>query len=183
MPIPTLATQFGTQVPTNFIWDIQQLQEVDVNSPEFKEILVRLYQNVGLIATALNTKVTGKYPLQEFVNGKLYFPNINYSSATGNYPVERPTRQKLIYYTTDLPDTDTVAIPHYITITDTTTFTMIYATASDTSGDNYIPIPYASASGTANIEISVDATYVHITTASDRSNFNQTYIILEYLQT
>ena len=67
------STQYGAFVPTNLIWDVQQLQSVDVNSPEFKELLVRLYQNINNIALVLNIKDTGMYQLSEFVNGQLFF--------------------------------------------------------------------------------------------------------------
>ena len=63
----------GSYVPTTNIWDVAQLYEVDVNSPEFKELLVRLYQNINNIALVLNTKSTGYYIEEQFVSGKLFF--------------------------------------------------------------------------------------------------------------
>jgi len=175
--------QYGAFVPNTFIWDVQELKSIDVNSPEFKELLVRLYQNLSLMADVLNIKVTGKYPRAEFVNGKLYFPNPANSSASPALPAERQVRQKLIYYSAPLPNAGTATIPHGITCTTMTTFTRVYATASDTTGLNYIPIPYSSPTLANNIEIRVDSTNVYIITGSNRSNFNITYIVLEYLQT
>ena len=176
-------TQYGAFVPNTFIWDVQQLQQTNVNSPEFKELLVRLYQNLNLMCSVLNVKDTGKYPTSEFVNGQLFFPNPANSSATPSYAAERQVLRKVINYTTDLPNTGTATIPHGITCTTNTTFTRIYATASDTTGFNYIPIPYASPTLANNIEIKLDNTNVYIITGSNRTNFNQTYIVLEYLQT
>lgn len=176
------STQYGAFVPNTFIWDLGQLQQVDLNSPEFRELLVRLYQNLGLMCDVLNIKVSGKYPLQEFVNGKLYFPNPSNNSSTAAYPAERQARQTFINWTTPLKNAGVSTIPHGITCTTQTTFTVIYATASDTTGFNYIPIPYASGAAGTDVEISVDATNVYITTSSNRTNFNITYIYLEYLQ-
>ena len=44
----------GAFVETTQIWDASQIQEMDVNSPDFKELIIRLYQNMNKIALALN---------------------------------------------------------------------------------------------------------------------------------
>jgi len=176
------SSQYGSYVPTNFIWDIQQLQQTDIKSPEFKELLVRMYQNIGLMATVLNVKDTGIYDTNESVNSQMYFSNPANNSSTVVSPALRNVYRKVINYTTALPNTNTATIPHGIICTTSTTFTRIYATASDQSGFNYIPIPYASPTAAHSIEIRVDNTNVYIITGSNRSNFTQTYIVLEYLQ-
>lgn len=170
----------GAFVPTTNVWDVSQLYEIDINSPAFKELLVRLYQNINNIALVLNLKDTGYYLNQPFVNGQLYFPNPAYNSSTPLDPGYRQVWRLVINFGV-LPNTGTKSVAHGLTINSGVTFTRIYATASDTTGFNYIPIPYASATGTTNIELSVDATNVTITTASNRSNFNICYVILEYL--
>lgn len=176
--------QYGAFIPTNYIWDIQQLQQLDLK-PELKELLVRLYQNINNIAFAVNISDKGFYELTEFVNGQLYFinPNNNSSTTAAANPAQRQVLRKVINFGA-LPDTAAKTAPHRIVCTAATTFTRIYATASDTTGHNYIPIPYASAAAVANnIELSVDGTNVTITTGSNRSNFNVCYVVLEYLQT
>jgi len=179
------SNQYGSFVPTNFVWDIQQLQQIDVTSPEFKELLVRLYQNINLIALGLNIKDTGLYAISnEVVNGQLWFPNPANTSSTAATPALRQVFRKLVNFGA-LPDTATKSVPHGITCKTTTggtTFTRIYATASDTTNRVYIPIPYASPTLANNIEINVDATNVNITTGSNRSAFNVCYVILEYIQ-
>lgn len=180
--MPSPSNQFGAFVPTNYIWDVQQLQDTDVNSPEFKELLVRLYQNVNNIALVLNVKDTGMYAVTETVNGQLYFPNPANNSSAVQYPAQRQVYRKVINYTIALPNAGTVSIPHGIVCTPLTTFTRIYATANDTTGNNYIPLPYASPTDANNIELQVDGTNVTIITGSNRSNFTITYIVLEYLQ-
>lgn len=177
------SSQYGSFVETNFNWEIQQIQQMDMNSPEFKELLVRLYQNIGKMALVLNIKDTGQYPTQEFVTGKQFFPNPANNSSTQANPALRQVLRKVINYTTALPSTGTATIPHNIVCTKLTTFTSIKATASDMTGLNYIPIPYASPTAANNIELKVDATNVYIITGSNRSNFTQTYIELEYMQT
>lgn len=173
---------FGAFVNQNYVFDVQSIYQTDVNSPEFKELLVRLYQNVNNISMVVNVKETGLYPLQETINSQLYFSNPAYNSTTSVVPALRQVYRKTFNYTTALPNTGTATIPHGITCTAQTTFTRIYATANDTTGFNYIPLPYASNTAGASIELSVDGTNIYITTGSNRTNFNITYIVLEYLQ-
>jgi len=175
------STLFGSFVQTTQVWDVAQLQDVDVTSPEFKELLVRLYQQINNIAIVLNTKDTGMYELSEFVNGQLYFNNPVYNSGT---PFQGGPRQviRLVVNFGALPNTGTKSVAHGITCTGQTTFTRIYGCSSDVTGKNYIPLPYASPTAANNIELKVDATNVTIITGSNRSAFTITYVILEYLQ-
>ncbi len=177
------ADQYGSFIATTKVWDDFEIQETNVNSQKFKEMLVRLNIYVADIANILNIKDTGRYDIQEFVSGQVYFSNPALDSSTLQVPTDRQTIRKVIYYTAALPNTgSTGAIPHGITCTGQTTFTRIYGVANDTTNKAYLPIPYASANGTDNIELKVDATSVTIITGSNRSTFTKTYIILEYLQ-
>ena len=174
----------GAFVPTTNVWDVSQLYEIDVNSEAFKELLVRLYQNLNNISLVLNLKDTGYYLNQEFVNGQLYFPNTNLNSSTEQTSEFRQVWRLVINFGA-LPDftgSPTKSVPHGLTITPGVTFTRIYATASNTTGFEYIPIPYASPTAANSIEINVDATNVNIITGSNRSNFTICYVILEYLK-
>ena len=175
-------TRWGLFVPTTYIWDVAQLQEVDVQSPEFKELLVRLYQNINSITLALNIKDSGYYFNQEFVNGQVWFPNPAFNSSTTSDATTRQVFRKVINFGA-LPDTTTNMVAHNITVTPTFSFTRIYGTATNNTGNEFIPIPYSSASViTDNVELYVDNTYVYITTAADYSSYLTTYVILEYLK-
>lgn len=180
MATNTNSTTVGAFIPTTNIWDVSQLYSMDVNSQEFKELLVRLYQNLNNISTMVNFKDTGFYDTNEFVNGQLYFPNPALSSQTQQNPLFRQVFRLVIEFGA-LPNTATKSVAHNISINDAYTFTRIYATASDTTGLNYIPIPYASPVLANNIELNVDATNVNITTGSNRSNYSICYVVLEYL--
>jgi hypothetical protein len=176
------ASAYGSFVGTTNVWDVSSLYSIDVTSPAFKELLVRLYQNLNLISTVLNTKDTGYYDLQEFVNGQLWFPNPALNSNSTTNPTYRQVLRKVINFG-PLPNTATKSVPHNITCTKATTFTRIYGAASDTTGFNYIPLPYASPTVANNIELLANGTNVTVITGSNRSNFNICYIVLEYLQT
>jgi len=174
------ADSVGLFIPTTNIWDVQQIQEVDVNSEQFKELLVRLYQNVNNIALAVNLKDSGYYNTLEFVNSQLFFPNPALSSKTAQTAVFRQVYRKVINFGA-LPNTGAKSVNHYIDVNPAFSFTRIYATATNPDVE-FIPIPYASASGADNIELSVSDTQVTITTASDRTAFTITYVILEFLK-
>jgi hypothetical protein len=167
-------TQAGVFVQTTFDWEIQQLESMDVKSPEFKELLVRLYRNIGTMALVLNTKDTGQYALSEFINGQQYYSNPANTSQTETTPAWRQVHRKVISFGPLLVNG---ANPrnHNITCNALTTFTRIYATASDTTGLTYIPIPSLQAT------INVTSTQVIITTTALLSNYDVVYCVLEWI--
>jgi len=173
---------FGFLIPTTNVWDVSEIYQVDVKSDEFKELLVRLYQNLNNMATSVNIRDAGYYDVNELLNGQSYFPNPLLNSATMSAPSFRSVYRKVINWGA-LPNTGTTSVPHGITCSANTSFTRIYGSSTDPVGLNYIPIPYASPTLANNIELKVDATNVTIITGSNRSAFTITYVILEYLQT
>lgn len=173
------STQFGAFIETNFIWDVQQIQQLEELSPEFKELLVRLYQNLGKMATVLNVKDTGIYQLTEFVNGQTFFSNPLYNSSTAVSPTPRQDYRMVINFGA-LPNNTTKSVAHNIAVNSATVFTRIYATAT-TPGTAGIPIPYVSSSNP--VQINVDATNVNITTTTDMTAFTTVIVVIEYLKT
>jgi len=171
----------GLFVPTTNVWDPSEIEATEVTSQAFKELMVRLYQNLNVMSLALNLKDTGYYVDQEFVTGQVYFPNKTLSSTTAQAPTFRQTFRKVINFGA-LPNTATKTVAHGLTITSGFTFTRIYGTASDVSGFNYIPLPYSSNVAGAPIEFSIDANNVIITTGSDRTAFTVTYIVMEFIK-
>lgn len=168
----------GAFVETTTEFDIQRIKETNVNSEDFKELLVRLYETVNGVAVNLNLKDTGLYSQQEFVTGQQFFSNPALSSTTSQTPTQRQVYRKVVNFGA-LPNTGLTSVAHGLTITEGFIFTKIYATASDVVSLDYIPIPY---SGANPIELNVDNTNVNITTTSDRSMFTVCYVVLEYLK-
>jgi hypothetical protein len=169
----------GMFVPLINIWDVQQIQSSNINSQEFKELLVRLYQNINQMAIALNLKDTGYYPQSEFVTSKLLFPNV--TSDNQNY--------RSVFRTTinfgSLPNTSTKSVAHHIpistTIPTTIEFLNIYGSASNPDQTSFLPIPFASPTLNENIKLSVTNTNIVITTAIDYSAYNG-IVVLEYIK-
>jgi len=174
-------TNPGLLVPTTNVWDPSQLYNVDVTSPEFKELLVRLYQNINTIAIALNLKDSGYYVETEFLTGQQFFPNPALSSTTPQTPVFRGSFRTVVDFGA-LPNATTKSVAHNIDFGDTYSFTRIYAASTDQVNLQALPIPYATTVPGNEIELWVDATNVNIRTASDYSAYTVTYVILEYIK-
>lgn len=172
-------TDIGLYIPTTTIWGLDDIEEMDVKSPEFKRLLVQLYENINNIAYVLNLKDSAYYVQQEFVNGQQYFPGT--ISSTTDTNLFRNVYRKVVDCSA-LANTGTTTTAHGISMTNTFTFTRIYGAASDQVGKNFLPLPYASPTLANNIEINVDATNINITTGSDRTAFTLTYVVLEYLK-
>ena len=75
-------SNLGVFVANTWILDVAKIGSVNVNAPEFKELLVRLYQNLSLMNNALNLKVSGYLIDSENVTGKLLFPD---PASSGNF--------------------------------------------------------------------------------------------------
>lgn len=170
----------GSFVNTTNVWDVSQVEQLDIK-PELKELLVRLYQNLNLMSLVINTKDTGIYNNSQFINSQVWFPNPSLTSASTSNPVMRQVYRCVINFGA-LPNTTSKSVAHGITITASTTFTRIYGAASDTTDLEYIPLPYSSPTAANNIEVDVSSTDVTVTTGANVSNYNISYIILEYIQ-
>lgn len=168
---------FGLFIPTTTIFDVAELQEINVNSEQFKELLVRLYQTVNNITLATNLKTTGYYLNQEFVTGELYF-NVN-----NDFNNLRPVYCMVVNFGA-LPAAGTKSVAHGIPVTNTYSWVQIYATATNPSTLTGLPIPYSSATAVAsNLEINADGTNVNITTGgTNYSAYTKTLVVLKYIK-
>lgn len=169
--IPDQQINTGSYVPTTNVWDVARLYEVEVNSQEFKELLVRLYQNVNNIAIALNTKSTGYYINEEFVSGKLFF------NPASNDPLQlRPGF--IMTVNTGALGAGVTAVNHNIAVTNTFKWMFISGAATNTNTLVGYPITFAGAAGN-NIEVTVSATQVLINNNSGVT-FTDSQVTLEY---
>lgn len=169
--IPNQQMNTGSYVTTTNVWDVGQLHEVNVNSPEFKELLVRLYQNINNISLVLNTKSTGYYIDQEFVSGKLFF------NANSNDPqLLRPGFIK--YVNTGILGAGVTSINHNIAVTSTFQWMFISGAATNTVALTGYPLPFAGATGN-NIEVTVTSTQIVINNNSGVT-FTNSQVTLEY---
>jgi len=190
MPSPysyPVGVDLGAYVPTTNVYDQQNIYDLDVNSQDFKEFLVKLRQSINDVANVLNIKDTGYYPDQPFACGQSWFQS--FTTAPNPQPSNinmRPVMRQT-YNCGPLPD-GTVnplsQIAHGIIINGThpIRFTRIFGTANDINNYFFLPLPYVSADNTNPVEIFVDDTNINIVTrAVNMSNFSITYITLEWI--
>lgn len=184
MPVHGPQSEPGLFLETTSVYDIQSIYEMDVNTEQFKELIVRLRQSINDVALAVNAKDTGYYPKTEFVCGQAYFPNPLLTARTPQAPTLRQVFRKV--FTLPAPGTlpAVAGVPinfaHNIPLTDTYTFTRIYGCSSNTVAHNYIPLPFIGAAGA--VELSVIGANIHVETTANFSAYNNTYIILEYIK-
>ena len=173
--------QVGINIPTTSIWDVSEIYSTNLSNPEeMRELFVRLYQNLNRMALIVNAKESSYYPLQQLVNGQLWFPNPSLSSASTTNPTYRQDNREVFNIGSISAGTTTIA--HGIPINASYTFTRIYGIASDTVGNNYVPIPYASNTANSSIELKVNATNIVITVGSAiTTTYNYCYVVLEFL--
>jgi hypothetical protein len=176
-----MAGNAGSFVPTTQVWDVGDIYKLNVTDKEFKELIVRMYQNINTIALALNTKDTGYYPLFEMVNSQLWFPDPTATSATTPQPNYRQVVRKVINFGI-LPNTGTTSVVHGITFTAASRATRIYGIAIDPVALSYLPLPYASPTAANNIELNCDGTNVNVITGSNRTAYTVCYVIIEYIK-
>lgn len=170
----------GAFVPSTQVWDVSEVYSTDVNSAQFKELIVRLYQNMNTNSTAVNARDSGIYDTEEFVNGQSYFAATAISSRTNSTSVRRQVFRKVVNFGA-LPNNTTKSVAHGITVTAGVTFTRIYGSATQPS-TKFLPIPYSSATAADIIELYVDGTNVSIKTGKDMTAFTACYVVLEYLK-
>lgn len=163
----------GSYVPTSYNWDVTQLMSTDVTSPEFKELIVRLYQYLTNIAIVLNSKESAMYSLNQFQTSQLWFnPNsTNLGDRRGAFREAFNIGPIGAGLTTQL---------HNLPLTDQWKFTRIYGVASNTTTFNYLPLPFAGFAGN-NIELYVDATRVIVNNGSGLV-FTDVYVVLEFVK-
>jgi hypothetical protein len=164
------ASAFNNFVPNDLIIPPVDSEEWDLVLTDY----------IRYIIDALNSKEIAIYDLQEFANGEIWF-------NASNVQQPRFGLRKVINFGA-LPNATIKSVAHGITITTNTSFTHIYATATNPTAvfpaRFSVPIPYVNVLvPTDGIEIYVDATNVNIrTTTANWVGFTTCYVVLEYLQ-
>jgi hypothetical protein len=172
----------GIYIPTNQVWDINDIKNSDV-SDGIKELLIRMYQNLSNMATAINAKESAVYDTSEFVTGKVYFPNPNLTSETVQAPRQRQAIRTTVNFGT-LPNAGPwlKRVAHNIPFNLGYTLTLIEANATDSANLLYYPLPFVAVPPANNISLWIDDTYVNIhTNGTDRSTFTA-IVVIEYLK-
>ena len=169
----------GILLPTTDIYDAQLIEALDIESPEFKDFLVRLQETLNTYALYINNKAYGRYNIRETINGKTYFQTTVSSSSSSSY-----TPRQGYWIVVDvgaLLNNATKTVPHNIPGINTNfTFTTMYGAATNPIGLQSIPIPYINTEGFVGIKTT--NTDLLITSNFDATAFTRCYIVIEYLK-
>jgi len=144
----------GQFVPSTNVWDVSQIYSADINSAEFKELFVRLYQTINNVAVVLNNKESGTYSNQEFINTRSYTDPANY-----NQTMLRPSWRTVFFGGALGPGVTTFA--HNLPITASWNAGEIYGEATDNIGFNYYPMSWVGTGG-AYLSVRVTGTDIVI---------------------
>jgi len=182
-------SQTGAFISTTQSFDVADIYSTDVKSPEFKELIVRLYRYTSDLAKVINIADKGLYVKNEFVTGSVMFSNPNYNATTNVVAANR----QLYRMTLDIPQLPSTAspkltVPHNIPFNAAFTLLKIYGggtlpcTTTPMTGD-YIPLPYTSASSITNqLELHADNTNVYIITGGKDYSAYSAKVVLEYIK-
>lgn len=166
---------YGLYLPTTQVYEVESILGGNPTPQDFKNLLVRLYQNLNNMALAINAKDTGRYLPEEFVNGQLWFFNTGQENYRQNY-------RMVVSTGTLAPGATTVA--HNIAFPATATqltFTRIVGMANDTAGGNYYPLVGGNAAPAGMISVYADQTNLYFDNNTGVV-FDVGYVILEYLK-
>ena len=168
------ADKRGVYVPTTRNYELEIIKNVDFNSPEFRELLVRLYQFQTEMALALNLKTSAYYVLDEFVTSNLYFKNPA-ADPTVRTPQYRNEYRKVINFGALPAMGASLSQPHGISVTSNTRWVGFIGGATNTVGLTGASIP------NADIRVTIDNTNITLTASADYSAYTGIITIL-YLQ-
>ena len=168
-------TNWGAYIPTTTILDVARLYETDIKSPEFKELLVRLYQTVNNIANVTNIKDTGYYLTTTFQTGQNFF------NANNDFNNLRPIYRTVVKFGA-LPNNTTKSVAHGITNLGTTwSLVKLYAVATNPNTTS-VPIPgFDPADITKPMNLWFDGTNVNIQTTSNMSAYTTCWVVCEFI--
>jgi hypothetical protein len=110
MPTFDPESELGAFIATTDVYDVDTIYDMDVNSSDFKDFLVRLRQSINNVSLLLNIKDTGYYPKTEFVCSKAWFSDPALGANTANFPDLRQVFRKT-FELGPLPIAGTVPVP------------------------------------------------------------------------
>ncbi len=151
---------------------------VEFDIPSDDRIREFISKRERLTADILNIKENANYELNELITAQEWFS----TQASTNPRKQRYSFRKVISFGT-LPSTTKKSVAHGISITQSTIFTRIFATATS-PGAAFIPIPFINTTTPGDsVQLDVDTTNVNITTTTaNYVAYTTCYVVLEYIK-
>lgn len=156
-------------MPTTDIFNVNNIESINISSSEFKDLIVKLAQNANKQNLAINSKKSGVLSSLEDLSGCVYENNGSFHKmiSFGALPTASATK----------------SVAHGITFATAYKMVKIYGAATNPTTQSMIPLPFAHPTAAQIISLQADATNVIVTTgATDYSAWTETFIFIEYLK-
>lgn len=75
------SSKFNTGLPTTQVWDPAEIEQMDVNTPEFKRFLLSMHQNMNSMALSINEKYSGTQSSEANIVGTVDLGGVNASKT------------------------------------------------------------------------------------------------------
>jgi hypothetical protein len=170
---------------------LTQIYDLEVGAANADDFNARLRQNLNNMAINLNTKVAGFYSQEEYINGKVFYPDYPTADSSAGTSAEFRQVYSLTVPVGPLPGggpyPQTKSVPHNIVgypTAGTTTFIFvtINGCATDPATRKGIPLPYSSPTLADNIAIEVNGSNIDIIVGADYTAFTEAFVYLEYIK-
>lgn len=138
-----------------------------------KPFLVEQFKN---LANAVNAREIGFFLEEELLSGKSLGPPAGISGQSDQF---RAIFRKVVNFGA-LPNAAAKTVAHGITFDANFTLVAFWAAATDPVAFTALPIPYATETANGDIELSMDATNITITTSIDYSAYTRCLVTVEY---
>jgi hypothetical protein len=177
----------GIFLPSTQVWDVNDIKDTDA-SDSLKELLIRMYQNLGNMATAINSKESAVYDTQEFVTGGVYFPSVGLTSQTVQTPRQRQIVRTVVNFG-PLTNVGLNQVAHNIPFNSGYTLVQMYGGVTDATNLRFTGLSFTASlnSGiapelTTDISLWADGTYVYIDNNGVARPTCTAIVVIEYLK-
>lgn len=148
-----------------------------------EEFRTRMIQVINDMCISINSKESGWYSDESTITGEKVLPTYSKNLEGSQSVYYRTVRRKCIF-TGSLPNNSTKSIPHSIQFPKKSVGWRIWGCASEIDGNEelqrFIHLPHAHPSALNAIAISCNRNNIDITTGTNRTNFNFSFVVVEY---
>lgn len=155
----------------------------DFPSEFSEEFRTRMIQVINDMCISINSKESGWYSDESTITGEKVLPTYSKDLEGAQSVYYRTVRRKVIF-TGALPNSSAKSIPHYIQFEKKSVGWRLWGCASqigsDESLNGFLQMPYAHPTPANCIALFSDPNNVIITTGTNRTSFNFSFVVVEY---
>lgn len=148
-----------------------------------EEFRTRMIQVINDMCISINSKESGWYSDESTITGEKVLPTYSKNLEGAQSVYYRTVRRKVIY-TGALPNSSANSIAHNIQFPKKSVGWRLWGCASQIDGNEelqgFLEIPYAHPTPANCIALYCDRQNIIITTGTNRTNFNFSFVVVEY---